>query len=220
MEQNNEILIGILIVIAIIVIAFVWKRHEESTAVATTAPAKAEGFAAGEHLVAVAAPAAAPHAGAPHAAAPHAADARAEIHAVSGPKTRQADSVPHRDLVEAQRQAWAAIVSPPEGVELDVPYGAMTFGEGNPAMDYQKALVDLVANPRMREQQKLWNKDIAAKSGGAMTVDDMEEAAALSTYRGQGIYAFRMNAPKQHDPLFVTDQDAHSYAAERTHFAF
>ena len=48
----------------------------------------------------------------------------------------------------------------------------------------------------------------------------MDEAAAVSNYNGHGLYSFRFVAPSQHNPLFITDQDASSYGVQTTKFTF
>ena len=89
-----------------------------------------------------------------------------------------------------------------------------------PAINYQDTLVDLVADRRMKAQHANWHSEVVPKSQTSLKVDTMDEAAAVSNYNGHGMYAFRFGAPTQHNPLFVTDQDAESYAVNSTAFTF
>ena len=88
-----------------------------------------------------------------------------------------------------------------------------------PCINYQDALVDTVADPRMRAQHQNWYGEVGPKSQTAMAVDDMDEAAAVSNYQGHGLYAFRFSAPTQSNPLFVTDMDKSQYRDHSTRFS-
>jgi hypothetical protein len=133
-------------------------------------------------------------------------------------------AAPPKSLEEAQRAAWF------EAVSSDGDYNTGTGGgvamaldsndSSGPTINYQDALIDLVADERMRAQQANWHSEVAPKSHTALVVDDLEEAAAISAYNGQGLYAFRFGAPSQHNNLFVTEQDAESYAKHATNFSF
>lgn len=131
-----------------------------------------------------------------------------------------------RDLEEAQRAAWFETVSNGNNASYNPEAGGDTAAElfqhhePGPSINYQDTLVDLVSDPRMRAQQANWHSEVAPKSQTALQVDTIDEAAAMSSYNGHGIYAFRMDAPSQHNPLFITDQDAESYGAHATKFTF
>ena len=131
-----------------------------------------------------------------------------------------------KDLEEAQRAAWFEAVSNGNNSYYNSEVGGdqsaelMQHHTPGPSINYQDTLVDLVADPRMRAQQDNWYSEVAPKSQTAMKVDTIDEAAAVSNYRGHGMYAFRFVAPSQHNPLFVTDQDAESYGVQSTKFTF
>lgn len=131
-----------------------------------------------------------------------------------------------KDLEEAQRAAWFEAVSNGENASYDPEQGGDSGSElmqhhtPGPAINYQDALVDLVADPRMRAQQANWYSEVAPKSQTAMKVDTIDEAAAISTQHGHGLYAFRFPSPSQHNPLFITDQDAESFGVQTTKFTF
>lgn len=131
-----------------------------------------------------------------------------------------------RDLEEAQRAAWFEAVSNGNNAFYNPELGGESGTElvqhhtPGPAINYQDTLVDLVADPRMRAQQANWYSEVAPKSQTSLKVDTIDEAAAISAQRGWGIYSFRFPAPSQHNPLFITDQDAESYGVNTTRFAF
>lgn len=131
-----------------------------------------------------------------------------------------------RDLEEAQRAAWFESVSNGNNAYYnseaggDVASELMQHHTPGPSINYQDTLVDLVADPRMRAQQANWYSEVAPAGGGAMKVDTLDEAAAVSNYRGSGLYSFRFAAPSQHNPLFITDQDAESFGVHTTKFSF
>ena len=133
-----------------------------------------------------------------------------------------------RDIEEAQRAAWFEATSAGDNAYYNIDAlqkgtaGAETVEHHTPgpAINYQDTLVDLVADPRMRVQQANWYSEVAPKSQTSLKVDTIDEAAAISNQRGHGIYAFRFPAPSQHNPLFITDQDAESYGVNTTRFAF
>lgn len=128
-----------------------------------------------------------------------------------------------RDLEEAQRAAWFEAIEfdhnathdPEKSHNMDHQVQHHTPGS---MLNYQDALVDLVADDRMRAQHMNWHSEVAPKSQTAMRVDDMAEASAMSSNRGHGVYAFRFSAPSQYNPLFITDQDAESYGPQATKF--
>lgn len=131
-----------------------------------------------------------------------------------------------RDLEKAQQASWFETVSNGENSYYNSESGGNAADElmqhhtPGPSINYQDTLVDLVASPRMRAQQADWHKEVAPKSQTAMRVDTIDEAAAISTQGGHGLYAFRFPAASQHNPLFITDQDAESYGAHTTKFTF
>lgn len=131
-----------------------------------------------------------------------------------------------RDLEESQRAAWFEAVSNGHNAYYNPELGGESGSElvqhhtPGPAINYQETLVDLVADPRMRAQQANWYSEVAPKSQTSMKVDTIDEAAAISAQQGHGIYAFRFPSPSQHNPLFITDQDAESYGVNTTRFSF
>ena len=131
-----------------------------------------------------------------------------------------------RDLEEAQRAAWFESVSQGSNAFYDPEKGGNQSSEllqhhtPGPSINYQDTIVDLIADPRMRAQQADWYSEVAPKSQTAMKVDTIDEAATMSAVPRQGLYSFRFSAPSQHNPLFITDQDAESYGAQTTRFSF
>jgi hypothetical protein len=131
-----------------------------------------------------------------------------------------------RDLEEAQRAAWFEAVSNGNNSYYNTEAGGNAASElvqhhtPGPSINYQDTLVDLVVDPRMRAQQANWHSEVAPKSMGAMKVDTLDEAAAMASQRGHGLYAFRFPAPSQQNPLFITDQNAESYGVHTTKFTF
>lgn len=131
-----------------------------------------------------------------------------------------------RDLEEAQRAAWFEAVSNGNNAYHNTEAGGNSASElvqhhtPGPSINYQDTLVDLVADPRMRAQQANWYSEVAPKSQAAMKVDTIDEAAAISNQGGHGLYAFRFPAPSQHNPMFITDQDAESFGVQTTKFSF
>jgi hypothetical protein len=133
-----------------------------------------------------------------------------------------------RDLEEAQRAAWFEAVSNGNNSYYNTEAGGNSASEliqhhtPGPAINYQDTLVDLVADPRMRAQQANWHSEVAPKSQTAIKVDTLDEAAAISNQRGHGLYAYRFPAPSNnnHNPLFITEQDAESFGVHTTKFTF
>lgn len=141
-------------------------------------------------------------------------------------KNYRAWSTAPSDLEEAQRAAWFEAVSNGDNAYYNSELGGNAGSEliqhhtPGPSINYQDTLVDLVADPRMRAQQDNWYSEVAPKSQTSMKVDTIDEAAAVSNYNGWGLYSFRFDAPSQHNPLFITDQDAESYGVQSTKFTF
>jgi hypothetical protein len=131
-----------------------------------------------------------------------------------------------RDLEEAQRAAWFEAVSNGNNAYYNPEMGGDSGRElvqhhtPGPAINYQDTLVDLVADPRMRAQQANWYSEVAPKSQTAMKVDTIDEAATMAALPRSGLYSFRLLAPSQHNPLYITDQDAESYGVQTTRFSF
>ena len=124
-----------------------------------------------------------------------------------------------RALEASQYNAWAAATPSdgwaPESVgckgELDM------MNRTAPPIDYQTALTDMVVDRRMLDNHNSWTSEIAPKSQTALKVDTIDEAAAMSIPR-VGLNSFRMSAPQQHNPLFVTELDAPSLAKHATRY--
>ena len=131
-----------------------------------------------------------------------------------------------RDLEEAQRAAWFEAISNGHNAYYNPEVGGDTSAElmahhtPGPSINYQDTLVDLVADPRMRAQQANWYSEVAPKTQTAMKIDSIDEAATMAAAPRSGLYSFRFSAPSQHNPLFLTDQDAESYGVQTTRFSF
>jgi hypothetical protein len=121
-----------------------------------------------------------------------------------------------RDIEEAQRAAWFEATAKEDPPPFYTNQGGIVAP--SPALNYQDTLVDLIADPRMRAQQANWYSEVAPKSQTSMKVDTIDEAAAVSAFRGWGIYSFRFGAPAQHNPLFITSEGPEDFALEATEF--
>jgi hypothetical protein len=129
------------------------------------------------------------------------------------------------NLDQAQRQAWQEATSPGSGGNYDPGQDCSAADSlaqhhaSSPGINYQDALIDTVADKRMRAQHANWHSEVAPMSQTSSTVDNMDEAAAMSLPR-QGILAFRYSAPSQYNPHQITDQDAASFRQHATSFSF
>lgn len=140
------------------------------------------------------------------------------------PAQKQIPSGAQQSLADAQREAWYQMTANGGNGDFDPSKGGSPgaeleqFHKPAPGINYQDALIDSVADGRMRAQQKNWYSEVGPKSQTSMAVDTMDEAATMSAVPRQGITAFRFNAPTQNNPLFVTDQDKSQYARQATNF--
>ena len=145
------------------------------------------------------------------------------------PKQFRQWSVTPPSVAESERAAWfEATADPPTSLSATNDRGSPATEHFGPAggasgpigesLDYNQALTDLVADPRLLAQHSNWVNEVLPKSQVSMKVDTIDEAAAISAYRGHGIYAFRFNAPAQNNPLFVTDEGPADYHKESTPF--
>jgi hypothetical protein len=134
-----------------------------------------------------------------------------------------------RDIEEQQRNAWFEAVSGSDHSgpasfdpsKQNDPAGATSeYHEPGPSLNYQEALIDLVADSRMRAAHDNWHGEVAPFSQTSMKVDTMDEAATMSAVPRHGLYAFRLAAPAVHNPQQLTDQDGISYAQQHTGFSF
>jgi len=118
-------------------------------------------------------------------------------------RTRNGQFLSPKRLNEAEQQAWA----PTEASEAAAPYdpaagtypGAdVTQQLGKYQGDWNQQLSSLAIDPRTLAQQKQWADEVGPFSQGAMTVDNLDEAVAMSAGPPRvGIMAFRGNAPVQ-----------------------
>lgn len=118
-------------------------------------------------------------------------------------RTRNGQFLSPKRLNEAEQQAWA----PTEASEGAAPYdpaagiypGAdVTQQLGKYQADWNQQLSSLAIDPRTLAQQKQWADEVGPFSQGAMTVDNLDEAVAMSAGPPRvGIMAFRGNAPAQ-----------------------
>jgi hypothetical protein len=134
-----------------------------------------------------------------------------------------------RDLEDQQRTAWFEAISAATGQgaasydpaqNYDASSSTAAYHAPGASMNYQDALTDLVANPRMRAAHQNWWSEVAPFSQTSMKVDTIDEAATMSAVPRQGLYSFRLSAPTQHNPMMLTDQDPMSYARQATGFCF
>lgn len=120
-------------------------------------------------------------------------------------------------IAAAERDMWYSVdyTSPPaKGFNPERAYDGFKTGgpdedEGAPAIDYGSYVVDLVVDPRTRENHQRWVEEMKPWSGVAMTVDDLEEAMEAST-DFQGLR--RPQAIVQYNPTQLTERDTATFA--------
>jgi len=133
---------------------------------------------------------------------------------------------PH-DIAEAQRAAWYEATRPGSNSNAYDPTIAWDAGKDmanyhapGPSINYQDALIDLVADERTRRNHEQWVSEVAPFSQTSMKVDDMDEAVAMAQPR-VGLSSFRFHGgPTQNNPLFVTELDAEQLASQGKRFDF
>jgi len=119
-------------------------------------------------------------------------------------------------IAEAERGQWLAATEANStggfDTELtqDMQTDTMQYHTAQPSMDYGGYITDLIADPRTRENQARFASDMKPFSGGALKVDDLDEAMEASTHF-QGLR--RPQALVQHNPHQVTENDTNTFAS-------
>lgn len=120
-------------------------------------------------------------------------------------------------LAHAEQQAWAPY-SADAVAHYDVRKGSYPgtdlvqqlghYGES----DWGQQLTDIALDKRTKEQHRQWVNEVGPFSQGAFSVDNLDEAVAMSSHR-QGIRAFQALTPAQSScTLQVTELDADAHA--------
>ena len=122
---------------------------------------------------------------------------------------KQHDStLTHEQISEAERGQWLAATEANStgafNTELaqDTQTDTMQYHSAQPSMDYGGYITDLIADPRTRENHARFAADMKPFSGGALKVDDLDEAMEASTHF-HGLR--RPQAVVQHNPHQVTE---------------
>ena len=121
-------------------------------------------------------------------------------------------------LAAAEQQAWApytGTAAPHYDVKKGTyPGSDLTQQLGNyQEGDWTQQVTDLALDPRTRAQHAQWVNEVGPFSQGAFSVDNLDEAVAMSQHR-VGIRAFQALTPPQSNcTLQVTERDADLNAA-------
>ncbi len=127
------------------------------------------------------------------------------------------------DLAEAERESWFTATQSDctAGYDtekaFDVGADTMQYYEQSPGMDWSTYTADLIVDPRMRENHRRWVEEMKPWSGVSKKVDTLE----VANYTDRtGIKAFSWRPPAQHNPLQLTEVDAHDFAKSFKSFRF
>jgi hypothetical protein len=110
-------------------------------------------------------------------------------------------------VAEAEREQWFAANGGREGFNPepsdDPGADMMQYHAAAPDIDYNTYVTDLIADPRLRENQRRWVEEMKPWAGTAMTVDnlDLEPYVDFTGLR-------RPQAVVQFNPLQLTEVDA------------
>ncbi len=127
------------------------------------------------------------------------------------------------DIAEAERESWftatqsdcTAGYNTEEG--FDPGSDTMQYYNKAPAIDWNTYAVDLIVDPRMRENHRRWVKEMQPWSGVSKKVDTLE----VENYTDRtGIRSFSWQPPAQHNPLQLTEVDSHDFARGFKSFRF
>ena len=132
-------------------------------------------------------------------------------------KQKQHHSSPtHEQISEAERGQWLAATEENStgafNTELaqDAQTDTMQYHTAQPSMDYGGYITDLIADPRTRENHARFAADMKPFSGGALKVDDLDEAMEAGTHF-HGLR--RPQAVVQHNPHQITENDTNTLAS-------
>lgn len=132
-------------------------------------------------------------------------------------RTRNGSYLSPSRVAEAESQLWAPYSATATSA-YDVKKGAYpgtdlvqqlgNYGEGDWAQD----LSNLAIDQRTRAHHNAWANEVGYHSGGAMTVDNLDEATLMATHR-QGFAAFQATpVPQSACTTFVTEIDGQMHA--------
>lgn len=128
-----------------------------------------------------------------------------------------------RDIAQAAREAWfettASGGTPGDYVPSmsgDPAASAASYHTHQPEINYQDALVDLVATPDIRSNHSKWVDEVAPTSRTALMPDDLDEAAVFNHGTSRvGLGAFRLPmAQVRPNSLFQLEVDAYDHATQ------
>jgi hypothetical protein len=125
-------------------------------------------------------------------------------------------------IAEAEREQWFAATEADRSgsfnteLSQDAQTDTMQYHTAQPGIDYSGYITDLVVDPRTRDNQQRWAKEMKPWSGTVMMVDDMDEALEATTHF-TGLR--RPQAIVQHSPLQLTERDTHTFSSN-TKFNF
>jgi hypothetical protein len=128
---------------------------------------------------------------------------------------RSSASATPEQLYKAERASWFAARDARKSAGWD-PEKGTEIGDQiqhehatEPGLDWQDSLIDLIADPRLRENQRKWNAEMDPFNSTWLKVDDSDEITmyGLGIPR-QGIaYAMGSAPPPVYNPFFLTELD-------------
>jgi hypothetical protein len=123
-------------------------------------------------------------------------------------------------LAAAEQQAWAPYSSTSGPPAFDMKKGSYSGSDltqqlgGVDEGDWSAQIADLAIDKRTKEQHRQWVDEVGPFSQGAFSVDNLDEAVAMSQHR-VGMRAFQALTPAQSKcTLQVTELDADAHAAQ------
>lgn len=118
------------------------------------------------------------------------------------------------ELHKAERAAWFSARDAGKRATFDTErmYNTedltMQEHETEPQINWQDSLIDLVADKRIRENQRKWNAEVQPWNTTWLKVDDIDEASVFGLGgpgNAQGLYTFSRGGVNVHNPMFLTD---------------
>jgi len=103
-------------------------------------------------------------------------------------KKQHNSTLTHEQVSEAERGQWLAATEKNStgafNTELaqDTQTDTMQYHSAQPSMDYGGYITDLIADPRTRENHSRFADEMKPFSGGALKVDDLDEALEAGTH--------------------------------------
>lgn len=142
---------------------------------------------------------------------------------------RTSASATPEQLHKAERAAWfkARDQSQRSGFDtermMDTSDLTMQEHDSSPAINWQDALVDLVADKRVRENQAKWEAEMQPFNTTWLKVDDMDEASVFGLGgpgNAQGLYTFSRGGVNVDNPMFLTDVGPDEFSQMKSAFRF